>query len=129
MSYLVRLIIFSVIITLGIVAWNLFIPKEYASTSAYFIIPFFFAYSYVSHLSLMKALDDENKNKFTMRFMGATGIKLFLSLIVLVIYGFVNKPGLIPFAVLFLFLYFAFTGFETIILFKQIKKDKSKTTS
>ncbi|MDP2385562.1 MAG: hypothetical protein Q8M29_04270 [Bacteroidota bacterium] len=124
MSYFLKLIVFSLVITACVVVWNMFIPKEYISLHAYFIIPFFFVYSYLTHLSLTKALKDENKNAFTMRFMGATGIKLFFSLIFIVVYSFVNKAGLIPFAVLFLFLYFAFTIFETMILFKQLKKDK-----
>mgnify|MGYP003491335116 CR=1 FL=1 len=128
MSYLLKLILFSLIITASVVAWNMFIPKEYVSIHAYFIIPFFFIYSYLTHLSLTKALTSDNKNAFTMRFMGATGIKLFCSLIFIVVYSFVNKAGLIPFAVLFLFLYFAFTIFETMILFKELKKNKQTTS-
>ncbi len=128
MSYLLKLILFSLIITASVVAWNMFIPKEYVSIHAYFIIPFFFIYSYLTHLSLTKALTSDNKNAFTMRFMGATGIKLFFSLIFIVVYSFVNKAGLIPFAVLFLFLYFAFTIFETMILFKELKKNKQTTS-
>lgn len=124
MSYLLKLIVFSLVITASVVAWNMFIPKEYISMHAYFIIPFFFVYSYLTHLSLTKALKSDNKNAFTMRFMGATGIKLFFSLVFLVVYSFVNKSGLVPFAVLFLFLYFAFTIFETMILFKELKKNK-----
>ncbi|MCD6069072.1 MAG: hypothetical protein K0S33_3898 [Bacteroidetes bacterium] len=126
MSYLVKLIIFSIIIAGAVFAWNSFVPQDYRSNGAYYILPFFIAYAWIVHTWLNKALNSENKNAFTMQFMGATGIKLFLSLIVLVIYGILNRPGIVPFAILYLFIYFTFTGFETIALFKLIKQQKTR---
>jgi hypothetical protein len=61
-----------------------------------------------------------------MRFMASTGIKMFVCLIMIVIYAFINKAQITSFAVLFLFLYFLFTGVETASLFKEIQKRKTK---
>lgn len=124
MSYLLKLVIFSVILSAAVFAWNMFAPDVYQSNAAYFILPFFFIYSWLAHNFLTRALNNENKNAFTMQFMGATGIKLFLSLVIIVVYGVMNKSTVIPFAVLYLFIYFAYTGFETAILFRTIKQNK-----
>jgi hypothetical protein len=125
MSYLVKLILFSLVLTAAVVAWNMLAPPDYRSMAAYILLPFFVLYSYVTHLFLTRALASENKNAFTLQFMGATGIKLFLSLIILVVFGVFNKPQIVPFAILYLFIYFAYTGFETVILFKLTKQPKN----
>ena len=124
MSYLVKLVILSAVVALCLFAWNYLMPVEYTNTNAYLIIPFFFAYSYFTHISLTKAMKSENKNAFTMKFMGATAIKLFFSLIFIIVYAFINKKEIIPFAVLFLFLYIVFTVFETMVLLGQLKQNK-----
>jgi hypothetical protein len=128
MSYPVKLILFSLVIVAAVVAWNMLAPSDYQSMAVYFILPFFILYSYLAHLFLTKALNSENKNAFTLQFMGATGIKLFLSLIILVVYGVFNRTKIVPFAILYLFIYFAFTGFETMILFKLTKQQKNTTS-
>ncbi len=121
MSYLLKLVLFSVLVLVLIFCWNQFIPPEYTSPHAYFIALFFFLFSFITHLSLVKSLSSSNKNEFTFRYMTASGIKLFLSLIIIVIYAMTRKQGLLPFAILFIFNYFLFTGFEIAILLKQLK--------
>jgi hypothetical protein len=51
--------------------------------------------------------------------MATSGIKLFLSLFIIVIYAFVNKKQIVPFAILYLFTYFLFTGVETFFLYRK----------
>lgn len=126
MSYPIKLLITSIIASLGLYLWNQFMPVEYNNLHVYFILPFFIIFSLLSFQSLSKTLDSENKNAFTMRFMASTGIKMFVCLIVIVIYAFINKAQITSFAVLFLFLYFLFTALETASLFKEIQKRKQK---
>ncbi len=126
MSYIVKLTLFACLVLLLIICWNHYLPNTYTSTHAYFILVFFFLFSYFSHLLLNKSLLAENKNEFTYRYMAASGIKLFLSLIVIVIYAFTRKTGVIPFALLFIFQYFLFTGFEVSLLLKQLKSKSSR---
>lgn len=124
MSYPIKLLITSIIASLGLYLWNQFMPAEYNNLHVYFILPFFIIFSLLSFQSLTKTLDSENKNAFTMRFMASTGIKMFVCLIVIVVYAFINKTQITSFAVLFLFLYFLFTALETASLFKEIQKRK-----
>jgi hypothetical protein len=63
----------------------------------------------------------ENKNAFTLRFMAASGVKLFVSLFIIIIYAFVNKKQIVSFAILYLFIYFLFTGIETFFLYKATR--------
>lgn len=122
MTYPVKLTVFALIVSLLVLCWNLFIPVKYTSNHAYFIVVYFYLFSLVTHFMLMKSLNDENKNIFTYRYMGISGIKLFLSLIVIFIYAFTNKSQVIAFAVLFLLIYFLFTGFEIASLLKRLKQ-------
>lgn len=124
MQYPIKLLITSVFATAGIFLWNKYMPSEYNNQHAYFVLPFFIIFSLLSFNSLTKTLDSENKNAFTMRFMASTGLKLFVCLMVIVIYGVLNKQQIVSFAVLFLFTYFVYTGVETIALFKEIQKRK-----
>lgn len=126
MSYPIKLLITSIIASVGLYAWNQFMPVEYNNQHVYFILPFFIIFSILSFQSLTKTLDSEYKNAFTVRFMASTGIKMFVCLIIIVIYAFINKAQITSFAVLFLFLYFLFTGVETASLFKEIQKRKTK---
>lgn len=124
MSYPIKLLITSIIAGAGLFIWNQYMLAEYINNHVYYVLPFFIAFSFISFQSLVKTLDSENKNAFTMRFMGSTGIKMFVCLIVIVIYAFINKTQITSFAVLFLFLYFLFTGVETASLYSEIQKRK-----
>lgn len=127
MLYTLKLVIVSIVAAVGIYFWNRFLPGEYTNMHAYFVLPFFVIYSFLSYQSLSKSLDSENKNAFTVRFMASTGLKLFACLIVIVVYGFLNKAQIVSFAVLFLFMYFVFTSLETIALFKEIQNRKKQS--
>jgi len=122
MTYPVKLTLFSLLVSLLIFCWNMFIPVEYTTNHAYFIGIYFFLFSLITHFILVKSLNNENKNLFTFRYMAISGIKLFLSLIVIFVYAFNNKSRVIPFAVLFLLIYFLYTGFEIASLLKRLKK-------
>ena len=108
MSYPIKLLITSIIASVGLYCWNQFMPAEYNNLHVYFILPFFIIFSLLSFQSLTKTLDSENKNAFTMRFMASTGIKMFVCLIMIVIYAFINKAQITSFAVFIIFPSFNF---------------------
>ena len=64
MSYPIKLLITSIVASLGIYLWNQFLPTEYNNQHIYFILPFFIIFSLLSFQSLSKTLDSENKNAF-----------------------------------------------------------------
>jgi hypothetical protein len=94
-------------------------PTEYYHPHVYFVVVFFSLFSFLSNLFFSSSMKDENKNAFTLRFMATSGIKHFLSLFIIVIYAFVNKKQIVPFAILYLFTYFLFTGVETFFLYRK----------
>ena len=62
------------------------------------------------------------EKKFFQKFMLTSTIKLFIFLIFLIVYVFLNKENAIPFIVFYLILYFIFQIFEIISLLKAFKK-------
>ncbi len=121
MSYLVKLLIFSVVVVLAVYVWNANAAPEYGSNNAYFITGFFFLFSWFNHRFLTGALKSNNKNEFTYRFLGSTGIKLFLSLMIILLMAFLHKQTIVPFAIMLMIHYFLFTAFEIIHLLKVLK--------
>ena len=121
-KYLTSLIIMSVLAGAGIFCWNYFVP-EYANNHGYFILAYYFLFTLGLHYYLTKKADAKS---FVMKFMGVTGIKLFLNLIVILVYGLNNKPKAVSFALIFLLVYFLFTIFESRQLINLYKSDKKK---
>jgi hypothetical protein len=103
-----------------IIGWNKFMPINYQNNHVYLVVVFFSLFSYIAHILLLNALSAENKNAFTLRFMAMSGVKLFISLFIIIIYAFLNKKQIVSFAIIYLLLYFLFTGFETYFLYKKI---------
>ncbi len=62
------------------------------------------------------------EKKFFQKFMLTSTIKLFIFLIFLIVYVFLNKENAVPFIVFYLILYFIFQFFEIISLLKAFKK-------
>ena len=64
-----------------------------------------------------------------MRFLGVTGIKLFLNLIIILIYGLTHRKSAVSFAMFFLGIYFLFTFFESYSLIRATNFSKEKSNS
>ena len=69
-------------------------------------------------------LSNPDPKAFIMRFMGVTGIKLFLNLIIILIYGLSFREKAVSFALFFMCIYFLFTFFESYSLIQEINKTK-----
>ncbi|MEZ4720840.1 MAG: hypothetical protein R2813_03065 [Flavobacteriales bacterium] len=63
-----------------------------------------------------------NPKQFITMYMAFSGGKMFLSLFILLIYIYLNRDYMMPFAVSFLGAYFIFTGFEIGRLLRFFKK-------
>lgn len=120
MKYNLSLLLIALFSFALIVGWNKFMPANYQNNHVYAVVVFFTLFSYLAHLFLSSALTSENKNAFTLRFMAMSGVKLFISLFIIIIYAFLNKKQIVSFAIIYLLLYFLFTGFETFFLYKKI---------
>lgn len=69
-------------------------------------------------------MSNPDPRTFVMRFMGITGIKLFLNLIIILVYGLNFREKAISFALYFMAIYFLFTFFESYSLIQEINKNK-----
>jgi hypothetical protein len=49
-------------------------------------------------------------------------IRLFAYILILLLYRFIDKPTLVPFAIAFVLHYFLFTAFEVMALVRQFRK-------
>lgn len=119
-KYLISILIMTFLAFLGIFSWNLFVPS-YANSHGYYILGYYFLFTLGLHYYLTKKADPKS---FIMRFMGVVGIKLFLNLIVILVYGLNNKAKAVSFALIFLLVYFLFTIFESVHLTTFLKTEK-----
>lgn len=91
-------------------------------THLYWLLWLFFVLTTMAiHIVLMRVAAKDPK-KFIMTFMGITGIKLFTYLMVVVVYMFLRPETAVGFTIIFLILYFLYTTFEVVQLYKQLKK-------
>jgi len=65
----------------------------------------------------------EDSQKFVRRFMMTSGAKMFLYLLIMVIYLFFNPEDAIIFLLSFLSFYLVFTVFEVVSILKVLKKN------
>ncbi|CAN5536177.1 hypothetical protein BH11BAC2_BH11BAC2_02930 [soil metagenome] len=84
----------------------------------YYLLILFFIITFLFHLGLTRSLKKGSKD-FIRYYMGATGAKLFLFLMIITIYAFINKAGTIAFALGFFFFYLFFTAFEVSIAYTK----------
>jgi hypothetical protein len=124
LAFLKRLIIFSLI--LGAFAGVLFflVPSKYFSPALPFLIPFFIAVTLINSYILIRS----SRKKFISYlnvYLLTTIIRLFLYIAVMVLYIFLNKADMFPFATAFFLLYLCYTIFEVVWLVSFSKTGNS----
>lgn len=77
--------------------------------------------------TIIRGLEKRTVSSFNTYFTGANGIKLFLFIIFLSVYLFINPDKAILFSVTFVFLYIVYTFFEVYHLVKLVKKLSKKS--
>jgi L-asparagine transporter-like permease len=116
-----KLIIFSLLLLIIALLWNHFLPEELHAAYAIYILIYFFVVTLVVHRLLIKA-NKRSPQNFVRTYMGSTGIRLLLNLLVIFVYILIdhNRAARIGFALSFLFFYFAFQIFEVSSLMKEL---------
>lgn len=105
---------------LSIFFWNKF-GTAGKNEHAWFILLYYSVFTFLTHRWM---LSNPDPKAFVMRFMGVTGIKLFLNLIIILIYGLSFREKAVSFALFFMSIYFLFTFFESYSLVQEINKTK-----
>jgi hypothetical protein len=94
-----------------LVVINLVIQHYISLAILWFILLYFLIVTAAFHYGLLKSTKGKPKS-FIQFFMAATGLRLFLHIIVILIYCLLNKQAAFPFVIAFFSCYLLFTIFE-----------------
>ena len=119
-SFVLKLLAFSIFIAAADYCWNRFVSQEYFVPHIWFIFSFFVGTTMLFHVVTMNVAKGKPQN-FIRYYMGSTALRMALFVAVILVYRFMDKPTLIPFALGFLVHYFLFTIFEVIVLLQQLR--------
>jgi hypothetical protein len=115
-------IITFIITAAGWIIFKTWFPEKYFNGLLF--IPFlFFFITLALHFYLIRSSRKEII-KFTPRFIGATGIKMLLYVIILVIYLLIDRAHAVSFLMWFLLCYFLYTLVEILSILKYLKTNK-----
>jgi hypothetical protein len=106
----------------GLLAYlmNRFLPAGIITRILPFLIIMFYVITALVHYILLK-ITTLNPRKFVGYFMLATFLKLMIYLVVIVIYVFTVKEGILSFILSFFALYIIYTVFEVVMILNQTK--------
>lgn len=122
-NFALYLFILTVIISaIGWILVHTYLPDKYFT--GFLVLPLlFFFITLALHYYLMKSSQKENI-KFTPRFIGATGIKMMIYVILIAIYLLINRNQAVSFLICFLICYLLYTTFEIISILSYLKSNK-----
>ena len=110
-SYLRKLAFFTFFVFLLILGYNHLLPLKYVSPHVWYVLVFFI----LSSALLQRVFININKHKpqlFVGYYLASIVIKLFIYLLIIIIYSFLNRDNSLSFMLSFLFLYFLYSAFE-----------------
>jgi len=95
-------------------------PMKYHIPYVWFILAFFAAGTFLFHSLTMRAAKGKPQ-AFVRHYMGSTALRMFLCIVIIVIYRFRDENSVVPFALGFMTHYFLFTAFEVLALLREFK--------
>ena len=121
-KFILKITLFSSLIILVLVGIPSVLPQFEVVPFYYFSVAFFMFLTMLIYYMLNKGLEKDNK-KFVFAFYITTIIRLFGSIFFLLIYLLIKGKSSINEAVVFIVLYFLFTGFEIANLFSTLRPE------
>jgi phosphatidylglycerophosphate synthase len=129
-KFIITLLFIALIITvLGYGLFLFLIPQYYfphfpvIPAFLLLVTAFLLLVTIMVHVYLIKS-SENNPRKFTSKYLGAMGLKMFIYMIFLVVFLFIDRAHAVPFLVSFLVTYAVFTLYEVISILNYLKKDK-----
>lgn len=110
-KFIIRLLALTFIIAIAVYLLKEAIPSRYYYSNFPVLLGFFIIVTVAFHAGLEKSYRKGSK-EFIRYYMGATGAKLFLYLIIIIAYAMVNKENTVAFVTSFLLFYIIYTVFE-----------------
>ena len=128
-KFVLKIVGFSLFMALALYGVKYVMPTFEIVPFYFFSIIFFMLLTILVYSMLIKGLQKGN-NKFVYAFYFTTIIRLFGSIVVLLVYFLTNGRKNLYEAVVFIILYFLFTAFEIVYLFPilrpEIKENQNK---
>jgi hypothetical protein len=118
-NFLLKLILFSFAVGIADFCWNKFVPAN-PIPHPEVIILIFFLITALFHFVITKN-KDARPQVIVRYYMSGTVLRLFLYIIILLLYRVIDKSTLIPFSIAFIIHYFLFTAIEVSALMKQFR--------
>jgi hypothetical protein len=115
------LFIFSLALLTVCFAWNLMAPQEFHSVYLYFIVLYFYATTAIVHRFLVRT-NERSPKDFIRAYMGSTALRLFVNLMVIVVFMLADRSHAMFFSLSFLVFYFIYLVFEIVLLQKDLRK-------
>lgn len=125
-SFIYKLAFLSIIMAFLLSGWNHYAPEEFVLIQGFYAILYFFLSTALFHRMTIKA-NGKSPRHFVRTFIGTTAIRMFLGLILLMIYTLISKATAMEFALVFLLLYFIYLIFEVILLLKYFRNSSQKS--
>ena len=121
--FISKLLLFSGFIALGYYFVNPALPEKFRFEMVWMLQLFMMLVTFLFHVGLMRA-GAKSDAAFIRFFMGATGIKLFLFMVVLIGYALFNKATAVAFIANFFILYLLYTVFEVAMVYKKFSSQR-----
>ncbi|MDO9185749.1 MAG: hypothetical protein Q7W13_07040 [Bacteroidia bacterium] len=120
-SFFIQLALFS-IFTMGVLYfWQQYASLRFQTDLGWLLWGFFIIVTAFIHIVLVRS-SEQSPRKFITNFMALSATKLFVYLMVIVIYALLKGKAALGFVILFLVLYFLYSIFEVVTLLKHFKK-------
>jgi hypothetical protein len=120
-QFILRLTVLSLVLGLLVFLLGRYLPHGIISPALPFLLILFYVITALVHYVLLR-ISAMNPRKFVGYFMLATFLKLMNYLIVIVVYVWYVKEGVLPFILSFFILYIIYTVFEVFSILAQTKK-------
>lgn len=120
LKYFIRYSIFLALVAAALYYWNTSQPPQKVHPLSWGIFAFFAILFFLFHIFLLNA-ENKKPGVFVRRFMGVSTVRLFILLIIIVIYAVSNHLLATLFIFHFLIFYFLFAAFEIASLYGHFK--------
>ncbi len=121
LSFLKAIFIFSIIISAIVFIVSFSLAEDKIDHLTWLVLFYFVLITTGFHFGLLKA-SEGRPQVFIRYYMGATTFKLFIHVIVILMYCLFNRNDAVRFIITFLILYLLYTVFETVLATKKFRK-------
>ena len=119
-NYYIKLLIYSVILIAAYLLIQGFLPAEFNYPYSLAVILFFAALTSLVHRGLMNA-DKKGPKHFVRFYIGSTGARMFLCLMIMLVYGLLLPEKATAFILTFFVVYLFYQVFEVVFLYRQLR--------